>query len=141
MVDFTSRLESLPLEGDRVRAAVRLLWKSLDEPIFFAFLEVSVAARTDRALRRELERVYRWYGKEIAARSARFFGSDPERVLSLPNGTSFEFGVLPNLLLSLLSWLAIDRFQLDRAELDKRLEVIEGLAAFGIEWAESTKET
>ena len=40
----------LPLEGDRVRNAVDAFWSHVRHPMYVAFFELSVAARTDREL-------------------------------------------------------------------------------------------
>lgn len=66
--ELTARLAE---GGDTASVVVDILWSSFTGPLFWAALELMVAARTDRELREKLEplerrlagRVYRWFGK------------------------------------------------------------------------------
>lgn len=141
--DFVRRIESLSElsddGSDRARSVIRLLWEGFRDPVFYAFLEVTVAARTDPDLQKALRRVYRWYGEEISNRFAALFDADPNARVELPNGESVELSVLPNLVLSLLAWIALDHVQLERREVDRRIVAIESLVAAGIEWATANR--
>ena len=55
--DLHHEAAKLPADGDRVSAAVDLLWSRFSTPLFPAFLELLVAARTDAELRKHLKAV------------------------------------------------------------------------------------
>lgn len=55
--DYQRTLAGAAVSGDRIRTAVRLLWKTFSTREFHASLELIVAARTDRALKEALRPV------------------------------------------------------------------------------------
>lgn len=55
--DYEQALAGVAASENRIRAAVRLLWKTFSMPAFHASLELVVAARTDRALKEALRPV------------------------------------------------------------------------------------
>ncbi|XXF78709.1 TetR/AcrR family transcriptional regulator [Myxococcaceae bacterium GXIMD 01537] len=55
--DYRVRFDTLPAGGDRVAAAVELLWEMYQRPELQAAIELYVAARTDEDLRDTLSRV------------------------------------------------------------------------------------
>ncbi len=60
---FRRSITELPEGTDRVKSAVEAYWKHVQHPMFVAFFELSVAARTDAELRKILRPVQ----KEFAA--------------------------------------------------------------------------
>ncbi len=51
---FQQRVDAVPRSEHRLRAVVDLAWQDLNSPVFFAALELWVAARTDEELRQRL---------------------------------------------------------------------------------------
>ena len=47
---FRNSIASIPADADRVRLGLRACWKHVNHPMFVAFFELSVAARTDPEL-------------------------------------------------------------------------------------------
>ena len=48
---FRQSVQSIPEDADRIKAATDAYWAHATHPVFVAFFELSVAARTDRELR------------------------------------------------------------------------------------------
>ncbi len=71
-------LEGLPDEG-RTRAALEALSAQFTSPIFFAALELWVAARTDDTLRAEVGDLERRVGRETHAHAVTLLGIDESR--------------------------------------------------------------
>ncbi len=60
---FRRSITELPADADRVKLAVEAYWQHVQHPMFVAFFELSVAARTDD----ELKKILRPVQKEFAA--------------------------------------------------------------------------
>ncbi|MEM1261377.1 MAG: TetR/AcrR family transcriptional regulator [Pseudomonadota bacterium] len=63
---FRRSVSELPTDADRVKLAVEAYWQHVQHPMFVAFFELSVAARTDEELRKILRPVQKefaesWY--------------------------------------------------------------------------------
>jgi AcrR family transcriptional regulator len=69
----------LPADGDRVSAAVDLLWARFSTPMFPAWLELLVASRTDAELRVHLDEVERRLEAAIQGRTVEVFGGEASR--------------------------------------------------------------
>lgn len=64
----------LASSGDRISAATDLLWSSFSGPLFYAALELWVAARTDAELREKLLPIERRLGKAMRRLYVQLFG-------------------------------------------------------------------
>ncbi len=51
---FQKAVKSIPADADRIKTATDAYWQHATHPIFVAFFELSVAARTDKELRKIL---------------------------------------------------------------------------------------
>lgn len=47
---FEKMVTAIPRDGNRVHNAIEVFWKQVNHPYFIAFFELTVAARTDKAL-------------------------------------------------------------------------------------------
>jgi AcrR family transcriptional regulator len=66
--EFRKAMADVPPSADRLNAAIDLMWAAFQGPTFFAWLELWVAARTDRELAgtvREMEAEYDRANREI----------------------------------------------------------------------------
>ena len=63
--EFRAALARLPSSADRRAAAIDLLWTMVSGPTFYAWLELLVAARTDRELAQAVSEVDRHFGDAI----------------------------------------------------------------------------
>jgi AcrR family transcriptional regulator len=62
--------------GDRISAAIDLLWESFSGPLFYVAMDLRAAARTDREFREVLTNVERDLRNRILHQSKRLFGAD-----------------------------------------------------------------
>jgi AcrR family transcriptional regulator len=74
--DLIHETSKLPVDGDRVAAAVDLLWSRYATPLFPAWLELLVASRTDAELRRRLHAVEDRLVHSIQQRAEEIFGKE-----------------------------------------------------------------
>jgi AcrR family transcriptional regulator len=72
--EFRKRAAALPQGGDRVSMAIDLIWSTFSGPLFYAAVELWVAARTDSGLHAILYEMERQIGKAIAAIIQESFG-------------------------------------------------------------------
>ena len=61
---FRKSVQSIPEDADRIKAATDAYWAHATHPIFVAFFELSVAARTDKELRKILQPAQRSFDEE-----------------------------------------------------------------------------
>jgi len=91
---------SLPSDGDRVTAAIDLLWSRFSTPLFAAWLELWVAARTDP----ELAATVRPVEERLTA------GLQKQgRAMFAPADASADYEVIALLTFYLMQGLALDR--------------------------------
>ena len=90
---------SLPSDGDRVTAAIDLLWSRFSTPLFAAWLELWVAARTDAELAATLRPVEERLTAGIQKQGRAMFAGHP--------GADYE--VIALLTFYLMQGLALDR--------------------------------
>lgn len=70
---FQRAVIDIPTEADRVKSAVDAFWRHVQHPIYVAFFELSVAARTDAELREVLEPVQKEFSVEWYHLAQRLF--------------------------------------------------------------------
>jgi AcrR family transcriptional regulator len=90
----------LPGDGDRVSAAVDLLWSRFATPLFPAWLELLVAARTDRDLRKRLQVVEEGLARASHRQIEEIFGE-------ARNAPGYALAI--NLTLNLMYGMALQR--------------------------------
>ncbi len=96
---------SLPAARDRLGAVLELMWTSFSGPLFYAALELWVAARTDRELHESLYRLERQVGRALAQLWREFAGA--------PEAVDRCFEELAELTLHLLRGMALQRILRD----------------------------
>ena len=123
--DFRSAFASLPADTpDKLGAVIDLLWKGVDSPAFYAWLELAVAARTDKALRRACARIDHRFNDAVKETFRNVFG--------MPQSPS-PFDVAPSFALLLLQGLAIDKMVLEKqSKAESVLKVFKALAKMGM---------
>ena len=94
-------VSGLPADGDRGSVAVDLLWSRFSTPLFPAWLELLVAARTDAELRKRLQEVEQALARASQRQIEEIFGED---VRQAPG-----YGLAIDLTLNLMYGMALQR--------------------------------
>jgi AcrR family transcriptional regulator len=102
-----------PAEGDRVRQAVDAFWSHVRHPMFVAFFELSVAARTDRELAAILLPAQEAFDREWYRTARELF---PEW-----EGRHEQFDVALDLSRYVMEGMAVNMLTRKETERDKRL--------------------
>lgn len=98
MEDFAHAFQSVPPETDRRPIAVELLWKAFQGPVFYAWLELVVAARTDRLLREALIEMAKRFQGDIRVYFKEIFGPSP---------LTTDFELIPSFIFALMDGMAM----------------------------------
>ncbi len=96
--DFSKAFASVPPGTDRRPIAVELLWKMFQGPVFHAWLELVVAARTDRILREALTAMNDRYQHDLKAYFKEIFGPSP---------LTTDFELIPVFIFALMDGMAM----------------------------------
>lgn len=73
--ELKRRAAELPEDGDRIEAALDLLWESFSGALFTVAMELRAAARTDPELKKELAKTERQLRQEILSLFRDIFGA------------------------------------------------------------------
>ena len=123
--EFVRAMARLPVREDRAAAAIDLLWTMVSGPTFYAWLELTVAARSDRLLR-----------ESVAAMSERFRETVERtfRELFPPAAESNPlYEVAPRFAFALMEGLALEKISLeDRKRITEVLGALKTLARLAI---------
>jgi AcrR family transcriptional regulator len=96
--EFGKAFASVPANTDRRPIAVDLLWKMFQGPVFHAWLELVVAARTDKALREALNAMNDRFQGDIRVYFKEIFGPSP---------LTTEFELIPTFIFALMDGMAM----------------------------------
>ena len=96
--EFGKAFASVPIDTDRRPVAVELLWKMFQGPVFHAWLELVVAARTDKALREALSEMNERFQGDIRVYFKEIFGPSP---------LTTDFELIPAFIFSLMDGMAM----------------------------------
>ena len=99
--DLRQRVAKLPPNGDRVTAAIDLLWSRFSTPLFPAWLELWVAARTDPDLAARLH--------PIEERLRNAIQRQTDALFAVPAGASERPALAAQLTLYLMQGMMLDR--------------------------------
>ena len=81
--EFQQAFLSLPDETDKISAAIDLLWNSLQTGVFYAWLELVVASRSDEVLKERLLVVCQRFDRDITDLVQTLFNPPPEALEQL----------------------------------------------------------
>ena len=96
--DFRRSLAALPPDADRNSSAIDLLWRMVSGRMFYAWLELLVASRTDAELRESVTRISEQFGAAIQQTYRELF-ADSGAAPQLDFAPEFVFSVLEGLAL------------------------------------------
>lgn len=120
--EFRAAFAALPAEVDRRASAVDILWAMFSSSTFYAWLELVVAARSDRKLLREVSRITTQFAENVRATYRELFpeAAAPDEHRDLVPSFTFAF----------LQGLALDRIAMeDELMLSELLVMLKNLAA------------
>lgn len=116
---FRNSVNAIPEGTDRIKAATEAYWAHATHPIFVAFFELSVAARTDKELRKILKPAQKAFDEEWYRTAQEVFPewqSDPE-----------AFDLALSLVQNLMEGIAISTMTHSRqSDHDKLKDYLEG---------------
>ena len=125
--EFRDAFAGLPEGADKPGAAVDILWAKLSGRVFYAWLELVVAARTDPGLREAVAEIAGQFLDEVQATAREFFAPQDQHVLlSLEMAPIFAFSAMQGLALDRIVWPAND------GRLDRVLEALRALATISL---------
>jgi AcrR family transcriptional regulator len=120
--EFRKAFAALPAEADRRAAAVDLLWQMFSSSTFYAWLELVVAARSDRKLQREVSRITTQFADDVLATYRELF---PETT-----APGVPFDLIPPFTFAFLQGLALDRIAIeDDQRVNELLALLKDVAA------------
>jgi AcrR family transcriptional regulator len=125
--EFRNAFAVLPEGADKPGAAIDILWAKLSGRIFYAWLELVVAARTDPGLREAVAEIAGQFLDEVQATAREFFAPQDQHVLlSLEMAPIFAFSAMQGLALDRIVWPA------DDGRLDRVLSALRALATMSL---------
>jgi AcrR family transcriptional regulator len=133
--EFRQAFAELPEGTDKPGAAIDILWEKLSCKVFYAWLELVVAARTDPALREVVEELSGQFLDEVQSTTRDFFAPQDEKVLSLDMAPAFAFATMQGLALDRIVWPA------DDGRLDKVLKALRRVATLSLKAYDSPRRT
>jgi AcrR family transcriptional regulator len=117
--DFRSSFAALPPDADKIKGALELLWRGVDSPAFYAWLEIAVAARTDKELRATCKRIDLRFGAAVRETFRDIFG--------MPQ-TDGPLDLTPTFALLFMQGVAIDQMILqDPVRTQTMLKMLRGI--------------
>jgi AcrR family transcriptional regulator len=119
--EFQAAFTALPVAQRNTRSAIDLLWSFMSGSSFSAWLELTVAARTDADLRQALTEMYRRFDPRTTAAYYELF---PSRRSDDPTGSATK-----DFAFALLHGLALDRIFKDDSEIAPVLALLKQLSA------------
>ena len=129
--EFREAFSSLPGGSDKPGAAIDLLWEKLSCKVFYAWLELVVAARTDPALKEAVLEIAGQFLDEVQATARDFFEPVNDSFLSLEEAPVLAFAAMQGLALDRIVWPA------DDARLDRVRKALRTLAALALKAQDS----
>jgi AcrR family transcriptional regulator len=120
--EFRDAFASLPDGADKPGAALDIVWEKLSGRVFYAWLELVVASRTDTALHEVVVEIAGQFLDEVQATAREFFESNDNGIFSLEIAPAFAFAAMQGLALDRIVWPA------DDARLDRVLKALRVLA-------------
>jgi AcrR family transcriptional regulator len=103
--EFRMRFEALPPGADHRQAAVDILWDLMQGKTFYAWLELAVAARTDKTLREQLAR--------LGKRSMQLFDRTFRDLFPAPARPNPLFDLAPRMAFAIMHGMAVNRLVVD----------------------------
>jgi AcrR family transcriptional regulator len=124
--EFREAFSNLPEGTDKPGAAVDILWQKLSCKVFYAWLELVVAARTDAPLREAVVEIAGQFLDQVQTTASDFFAPQDDKLLSLDIAPAVAFAAMQGLALDRIVWPADDE------RLDRVLKALRGIATMAL---------
>jgi len=124
---YSRTFGALPEPERCASRAIAMLWSILSGPVYYAWLEIVVASRTDPALCAKVREVVCRFGEAV---QEAYMGMFP-----VPKRLPFDPAVIPSIVFPLLNGLAIDKIHASPSDIDATLDLIQRLADLAQGWA------
>ena len=131
--EFREAFSSLPEGSDKPGAAIDILWEKLSCKVFYAWLELVVAARTDPPLKEAVLEIAGQFLDEVQATARDFFVPLDNSLLSLEEAPVLAFAAMQGLALDRIVWPA------DDARLDRVRKALRTLATLALKAQDSPR--
>lgn len=131
--EFRESFARLPEGADKPGAAIDILWEKLSGRVFYAWLELVVAARTDAPLRVAVAEIAGQFLDQVQTTAREFFSPHPGSPLSLEMAPVFAFAAMQGLALNRIVWPA------DDARLNRVLAALRALATLSLQAHDSPR--
>jgi AcrR family transcriptional regulator len=135
LAEFREAFSNLPEGADKPGAAIDILWAKLSCKVFYSWLELVVAARTDSALREAVAEIAGRFLDQVQATAHEFFAPVDDNLLSLEMAPIFAFAAMQGLALDRIVWPA------DDARLERVLSAMKTLAPMALRAHDSPRRT
>ncbi len=124
--EFREAFSNLPEGADKPGAAVDILWQKLSCKVFYAWLELVVAARTDAPLKEAVVEIAGQFLDQVQITARDYFAPQDDKLLSLDIAPAFAFAAMQGLALDRIVWPAED------GRLDRVLSALRGIATMAL---------
>jgi AcrR family transcriptional regulator len=131
--EFREAFANLPNSADKAGAAIDLLWEKLSGRVFYAWLELVVAARTDPVLREAVAGIAGQFLDQVQEAARETFSSSENSPLSLE--------ITPAVAFAAMQGLALDRIvsSAEDGRLEKVLEALRVVARLSLRVQDSPR--
>jgi AcrR family transcriptional regulator len=133
--EFRAAFASLPEGTDKAGAALDIVWEKLSGKVFYAWLELVVASRTDKALHQAVVEIAGQFLDQVQATTREFFRARSDAAFPLDTAPALAFAAMQGLALDRIVWPAED------GRLDQVQTTLRALATFVLRAHDAPKST
>jgi hypothetical protein len=133
--EFRAAFAQLPEGTDRAGAALDILWQKLSGKVFYAWLELVVASRTDPALHQAVVEIAGQFLDQVQATTREIFRARSDALFPLDMAPALAFAAMQGLALDRIMWPS------DDGRLDEALRTLRSLAAVALRTHDAPKSS
>jgi AcrR family transcriptional regulator len=133
--EFRAAFAQLPEGADRAGAALDIVWQKLSGKVFYAWLELVVASRTDPALHQAVVEIAGQFLDQVQATTRENFRAPSDALFPLEMAPALAFAAMQGLALDRIMWPS------DDGRLDEALKALRSLAAVALRAHDAPKSS
>ena len=133
--EFRAAFAQLPEGTDRAGAALDIVWQKLSGKVFYAWLELVVASRTDPALHQAVVEIAGQFLDQVQATTREIFRARSDALFPLDMAPALAFAAMQGLALDRIMWPS------DDGRLDEALKTLRLLAAVALRAHDAPKSS